>query len=123
MHQPVDLDSAIAQVKKTSHINIRLLKPGMKIVARTENSLYDMTVIDPQNLVVRVRIPRYGEEVRDVWMCGATWGGSMIWEGRIGYDMHMELLVPGKSRLITSPVVAARIEGEGWLYEMDWSNR
>jgi hypothetical protein len=121
MQHPFDINGLVAKARHLPYIDITRLKPGDKVAAWTLNNLYEMTIVDPQQKVVRVLLPKYGSEPLDVWLNGSTFGGSMLWCGRIGHQMNLEIIIPGHGAIVTTPIQNARIEGNGWQYEMEWT--
>ncbi len=118
MNKVVTISNAVEACGSTPNVNVKLLKAGDKLSVQTKNTLYELTVVDPEHSVVNGVIPMYGPEPQDVWLNGSTWGGSMLWMDRVGIGMHMEVVVPGKSTITTTLVREVRIEGDGWDYTL-----
>jgi len=103
-------------------INVHNLKPGIIVLVSTKNSTYKIVKGDKDKHHIIVQGGSRFPEPTDSNFAGSTWGGSMIKTGWIGYGMHMEIHVPSvKKSYITSRVWAAKVIGDGWEYEMEWS--
>lgn len=102
-------------------INVHKLKSGIVILAVTRNNLYKMVKKDGKNVLVQGG--KKFNEPKEVMFIGSSFsGGSAIKIGWIGYGMKMEMYDESfkNHNLITSVVLAARLIGDGWEYEMDW---
>ena len=98
-------------------IDVRTLPPGTRLVIKTKNSTYDIEVIDGSR--VTIRGGRKFSEATECWFNGSTWGGSVLRQGWVGYGMRMELACG--VTVVTSPVQSARVIGENYDYEFDWT--
>lgn len=45
-----------------------------------------------------------------VYVCGSTWGGSMLKEAFVGRGMCLEFLHPRYRRVVTSPIIEIRVK-------------
>ena len=70
----------------------------------TQNSLYELVVLDPSRGIVRLRGGQFFPEWRDAQLAGCSLGGSFLKMRGIYAGFCMELHVNGET-VITSPVV------------------
>lgn len=70
----------------------------------TQNSLYELIVLDPHRGLVRLRGGQFFPEWRDVQLAGCSLGGSFLKMRGIYAGFCMELHVDGET-VITSPVL------------------
>lgn len=70
----------------------------------TQNSLYELVVLDPSRGLVRLRGGQFFPEWRDVQLAGCSLGGSFLKMRGIYAGYCMELHVDGET-VITSPVL------------------
>ena len=106
---------------KLGGINVGKLKPNTKIVVQTLRNVYFLKTLDNGNVIIKGG-KYFPQEVERVFH-GSTWGGSMIKTDWIGYSMRMEIGNGDHEVIITSPVQAATVIGEDWIYELDWPIR
>lgn len=72
--------------------------PGTRINVYTQNSLYDITVIDSAKKEILIKgTGRYFNKPTRAFLSGSTYGGSVIKMGWIGLDMNMEVFAEGRS--------------------------
>lgn len=103
-------------------INIHNLKSGITVFVTTKNSTYKIVKGDRDKYHVIIHGGVRFPEPTDGNFAGSTWGGSMIKVGWIGYGMNMEIhILSLKKAYKTTRVRAAKIIGDGWEYEMEWS--
>ena len=117
-HLHADIVEKINQKNRNTPIIIASLKPNTSILVKTQNSLYTIVIIEGNSVLLQ------GGETwlkpTPVYFNGSTWGGNLLWYGRIGYNMFLEFLTP-LGLFMTSPVKNAKITSpDGWFYEMDW---
>lgn len=104
----------------TSGIDVHKLAIGIKMLVRTQNSLYRIEKCEDG---VIVEGGKYFPQPIKTRFLGSNFGGSMLKIGWIGFAMSMEFVSPiDPARVVhTSPVCTAKIIGNGWEYEMEWS--
>jgi hypothetical protein len=118
-------ESLIANSK--AGFDLTSMKPGTTIVIETSNSFYDIKVLNKKRITIfggtrKDGTTRFPIAVNAVFH-GSTWGGSMIRQGWIGQNMHMEFFVPEDDKTYTtSGICKAQIIGPDseWSYTMDW---
>jgi hypothetical protein len=99
-------------------IDVHKLKPGIIILAVTRNSLYKIIKKEGRNVIVQGG-KKFIEPKEVIFLGSSIRGGSSIKIGWIGYGMKMEMC-DDSNNYITSIVLAARLIGDGWEYEMNW---
>ena len=101
-------------------IIVSALAPGTRIIIKTKNNTYEITVI--KDNLVWVKGGRYFPNFVQRYFLGSTWGGSCLMLHWIGYGMHLEFTnAPGRN-VTTTAIRTAIIYGEGWSYDMGWSS-
>ena len=100
-------------------IVVSKLRPGTKLVVKTRNSTYQITIIEGNR--VWVKGGKHYPEFIEAYFQGSTWGGTCLKKSWIGHKMYMEFIRDRKI-LRTSGVRSATIYGPDWSYSMDWSN-
>ncbi len=100
-------------------INITKLKQGDRVVVETENSVYDMTIID--GCLVKVQGGRYFQEAKEEIFAGCTLGTNSIKLGWICPTLRMEFGTP-LYHILTSPVKNAIVYGNNWSYNLHWND-
>ena len=84
-------------------VQVDELPPLERLVVRTCNSRYELTVLSPYNGEVMVRGGRFFPEFTRVRLAGASLGGSFLKMRGIYVGFSMELWCDGET-VITSPV-------------------
>ena len=101
-------------------IYIDKLVKGDCLIINTRNSVYKFTKTSDDKFLITggSRWP----EPTEIYICGSTFGGSMIKNDYIGYQMHIELQRIGEPDKVvtTSSVQKAKIIGSDYEYEMEW---
>lgn len=102
-------------------IDVHALKPGVNVLVITKNSLYKIIKCNDDKYDVSVQGGKLFPQPKKIKFTGSTFGGSMLKIGWIGKEMLMEMYsVEEKKIYRTSGVVAARVIGNGWEYDMEW---
>lgn len=100
-------------------IDVYRLKPGNKITIKTCNSIYVMKLLQEKGEVL-VEGGVFDEKTQ-AYFSGSTFGFSTIKIGYIDFGMCLEFYLKIKNKTITtSPVKSAFIEGDNYVYKMDW---
>jgi hypothetical protein len=86
-------------------VEIGDLLPLTKLNVQTHNSSYHVTLLDPCESIALVQGGRYFQEPAEVYLCGSSYGGTLLKTSWIGFGMRMEILSQGR-RVVTSPVLA-----------------
>jgi hypothetical protein len=97
-----------------------------KLIVQTKHSVYEMIAQGEFKILIKggnrtdgtLRYPEFTE----AFMCGSTWGTTMLKIGWIGYNMRMEIGRVNEHPVVTSPVKNVKIIGpdNSWEYEMQW---
>lgn len=114
----LDIDKSLCLQKG---INVHKLKTGTMVLVVTKNNLYKIIKQDGGEQAVTLQGGKYYLEPTSVFFTGSTLGGTMLKIGWIGYGMKMEFF-EGTKKLSTSSVMAAKVVGDGWEYNMDWTH-
>lgn len=101
-------------------IDVSKLPVNCRIVVRTRNSIYKIKIL-PDNRVM-VKGGKYFPKPTECSFNGSTWGGSMLKLHWIGHEMYMEF-VTDTDLITTSAVEEAKIIGENWHYDMEWTKK
>lgn len=114
-----DIDKFIAERKKLGFVELDKLTRDVKLEVKTRNSTY--TIIALGDDKYSVQGGTYYPNATDIWISGATWGGSMLWIKKIGVGMNMEMQHPDpiKVRLLTSPIESIKILGANYEYILE----
>ncbi|HZI50390.1 MAG TPA: hypothetical protein VFE29_01080 [Terriglobia bacterium] len=92
----------------THGIQVGKLPDFAEIDVQTENTLYEITVIDNITREVVVRGGRFFPEKTPARLAGSSLRGSFLKVGGIYVGFSMEILVAGKS-VVTTPVRSIRM--------------
>jgi len=100
------LTKAVSEATKV--IKLADLEPNYTLVVVTQDEAeYDITVLEPQTGLVRVKGGLFTEPT-ECKLSGSTFGGSMIWMGRIAIGMCIEFFMRSSTvdgGTITTPPV------------------
>ena len=89
------------------------LRGGLKIAGlaaltrldvQTHNTHYRIILLDPSESTAIVQGGRFFANPSEVYLCGSSYGGTLLKMAWIGYGMRMEIMSEGR-RIVTSPVV------------------
>jgi hypothetical protein len=114
-----NLQHLIEEQAKEPGIDVRRLKPGVRVIVNTMNSEYVLETTEEPGIVY-AQGGKHIPHRRKVGFNGSTFGGSMIKVGWIGRGMHMEFQTSVRRILTTSSVRRAVVQGDGWSYELEW---
>jgi len=89
-------------------IQIGALRDLSEILVRTENTLYELTVIDSASREIVIRGGQFFPEKTAARLAGSSLRGSFLKVGGIYVGFSMEILTAGRS-VVTSPVRSVRI--------------
>lgn len=89
-------------------IQLASLQDLTEIFVQTENTLYELTVIDSMTREVVIRGGRFFTQKTQARLAGSSLRGSFLKVGGIYVGFSMEILVSGTS-VVTSPVKSIRI--------------
>jgi len=85
-------------------VQIDRLKDLQSLKVRTQNSLYEFTIVSAEHAQVLVRGGQYFTELTPVRLAGSTLGGSFLKSKGVYVGFRMELSVGGLQIFTTSPV-------------------
>lgn len=74
-----------------------------RLEVRTRNTLYELTIVDPNHWKVLVRGGRFFPSETSAYLCGSGYGGTLLKVAWIGVGLCCELSADGL-RVVTSPV-------------------
>jgi hypothetical protein len=107
-----------------------VLDKGTKLTVETNNSIYQIVVVDGREITIMGGMTQEGDirfpkPIRAMFI-GSTWGGAMMKPDWIGQDMRMEIIIDSgddANVLNTSGVKNIEIESPNgkWSYSMDWN--
>lgn len=84
-------------------LHVSRLEPLTRLEMRTVNSLYEITVLEPNHWKVLVRGGRFFPTETVAYLCGSGFGGTLLKVAWIGIGLCCELTTDGL-RVVTSPV-------------------
>lgn len=103
----VELRKLIDEYEDSPALRIASLQPADEIAVETLHERLRFRVVDPTGSRMTVTAVAGGRNFDDeaCSLHGATWGGSMLWTGRIIVGMNLEISHPRKSaNFLFSPV-------------------
>jgi hypothetical protein len=89
-------------------LHVAALEPLTKLLVRTRNTNYNITIVDPAEWKVVVRGGRFFPTETIAYLCGSGYGGTLIKVAWVGVGLCCELSSNGM-RIVTSPVQDFRI--------------
>jgi hypothetical protein len=84
-------------------LHVSRLEPLTRLELRTRNTLYQITVLEPDHWRVVVRGGRFFPTETVAYLCGSGYGGTLLKVAWIGVGLCCELSAEGL-RVVTSPV-------------------
>lgn len=112
----IELRQLIDEYEENPSLRIASLKAGDEIGIETLHERLCFRVLDPGGGRVTVTAAAGGRNFDDepCAVHGATWGGSMLWTGRIVVGMNLEISHPRKSaNFLFSPVSRFEVRRAG----------
>jgi hypothetical protein len=112
----IELRQLIDEYEENPTLRVASLLPGDEIGVETLHERLQFRVIDPTLGRVSVTAVAGGRNFADEQCAvhGATWGGSMLWTGRIVVGMNLEISHPRKSAsFLFSPVSRFEVRRAG----------
>jgi hypothetical protein len=85
-------------------VQIDLLKDLQSLKVRTQNSLYELTIVSAEQAQVLVRGGQFFPELTPVRLAGSTLGGSFLKAKGVYVGFRMEFSLGGLQIFTTSPV-------------------
>ncbi|MEE2775489.1 MAG: hypothetical protein VYE73_01820 [Acidobacteriota bacterium] len=95
-------------------LSVEHLDPISPLVVHTENTAYEITVLDPRSLRILVQGGSYFPHPTPALLEGSSFGGSLLKQGWIGAGLRMEICAEGL-RVVTSRVQSIEVRGDGSL--------
>jgi hypothetical protein len=112
----IELRHLIDEYEESPTLRMASLCAGDEIGVETLHERLCFRVLDPEGGLVSVTAVAGGRnfENEQCALHGATWGGSMLWTGRIVVGMNLEISHPRKSaNFLFSPVSRFEVRREG----------
>lgn len=112
----IELRQLIDEYEENPTLRIAALREGDEIGIETLHERLRFRVVDPSGGRVTVTAVAGGRNFEDepCAVHGATWGGSMLWTGRIVVGMNLEISHPRKSaNFLFSPVSRFEVRRAG----------
>jgi len=113
-------EEALAALKKQPGIDITKQQAGHRILVETDNSLFDIEVLNPAAKLIKVygttpalRGTVIGQYVKGVYVLD----GKVSIDNWIGRTMRM-LLHFRNGDFLSGPVITATVSGPGWKYDI-----
>jgi len=85
----------------TNGVQIEQMDEMQKLLVRTRNSLYEITVVDRWSGEIVVRGGQFFPRATSAWLAGATFGGSILKLRGIYIGLQMEINADGRPLLTT----------------------
>ena len=108
------LDGFADEVSQTAGVDLTALDPITRLLVRTENSLYRITVREPHRRAVWVQGGSFFPETTSACLSGSSFGGSYLKMAWVGIGLHMEFHDDGQW-IITSRVRSIAMETDSSL--------
>jgi hypothetical protein len=112
----IELRQLIDEYEENPSLRLAALKAGDEIGVETLHERLSFRVLDPSGGRVTVTAAAGGRNFDDepCAVHGATWGGSMLWTGRIVVGMNLEISHPRKNaNFLFSPVSRFEVRRAG----------
>ena len=103
------LNGFAEEATRANGVDLTTLQPITRLLVRTENSLYRVTIRDPQQRAVLVQGGTFFPESTNASLNGSSFGGSLLKIAWIGIGLHMEFVSDG-TRIVTSRVRSIAVE-------------
>ena len=99
------------EVADIGGVAVEKLDPISPLVVHTENTVYEITVLDPRGLHIMVCGGSYFPEPTRALLEGSSFGGSLLKQGWIGPGLRMEICSDGL-RVVTSKVQSIELKAD-----------
>ena len=90
-------------------VQIESVEDRSRIRVRTQNSVYEITVLDVWSRKILIRGGQYFPEDTPVYLAGSTLGGSLLKVGGIFVGFCLEATDDEGRRVVTSPVQSVHV--------------
>ena len=108
------LDGFMDEVSRADGIHLADVEPLATLFVRTENSVYQITVVQPQHRHVLVQGGRFFPQPTRASLSGSTFGGSCLKLAWVGIGFRMEFHYAGEW-IVTSRVRSIQVGREAQL--------
>ena len=99
------LDGFTEAVSQADGIGLTEVDAFTTLVVQTDNSVYQITILQPYRREVVVQEGTFFPERTRAWLSGSTFGGSCLKLGWVGVGLHMEFLAADRVKwVLTSHV-------------------
>lgn len=118
--EPLDIPALVAYYKAQPGVNIGRLAEGTKVLVETTQNVFELQVIQPMLNLVHVRgsDPRLRPGVTGQLIHSAyDINGKVIIPDWIGKGLRMHIMFKNATYQST-PVLSARVSGNGWHYDV-----
>ena len=105
------LDGFATEVSPTDGIGLADLDPITTLLVRTQNSRYQIVVVQPRLRAVLVQGGPFFPQATRAVLSGSNFGGSLLKVAWVGIGLHMEFRA-GDQWIITSRVQAITVQPE-----------
>ncbi len=105
------LDGFATEVSQTDGIGLADLDPITTLLVRTQNSLYQIVVVQPRQKAVLVQGGPFFPQPTHAVLSGSNFGGSLLKVAWVGIGLHMEFRA-GDQWIITSRVQSITVQPE-----------
>jgi hypothetical protein len=99
------LDGFAQETALHGGVEIAGLPALTRLDVQTHNTHYQIILLDPNESTAVVQGGRFFTHPSEVYLCGSSYGGTLLKMAWIGYGMRMEIMSEGR-RIVTSPVVS-----------------
>ena len=89
------LDGFTTEVSETDGIGLADLDPITTLLVRTQNSLYEIVVVQPRQKAVVVQGGPFFPQATRAVLSGSNFGGSLLKVAWVGIGLHMEFRARG----------------------------
>jgi len=84
-------------------VDLAELPPLTRLDVKTQNSVYEVTLVNPLESKVLIRGGRFFTELAESYLCGSSYGGNLLKVSWVGVGMRLEVMREGR-RIVTSTV-------------------
>ncbi len=105
------LDGFAEESNRHGGIDITQLDPLTRLLVQTQNTCYQLTLLDPGNSKIMIQGGRFFVDPTEASLCGASFGGSFLKSRWIGVMMRMEVNSGGRN-IVTSPVCSVETQND-----------
>lgn len=107
----VTLRGFIEEVSRRRGLSLADLQPISLLSVQTANSVYRITVLQPEELRILVQGGVFFPEATKAYLEGSSLGGSFLRRGWLGPGLRMEILAPA-GRIVTSRIESLEVRAD-----------